>query len=105
MNDTRTERTETSATTITPRVYIASLSDYNAGWLLGRWIDAAQEPEAIHEEIRAMLGTSSEPVAEEWAVHDYEGFGLWSPGEYESVETLSAVARLIAEHGEVFGGS
>ena len=38
----------------TPRIYVASLSDYNAGHLHGRWIDADQDPDAIREEIAAM---------------------------------------------------
>lgn len=87
-----------------PRIYVASLSDYTAGRLLGRWIDADQPAEAIHAEIRAMLAESKEPPAEEWAIHDHEHFGGYEPREYESIDTLAEVARLIGEHGGVFGG-
>ena len=45
-----TEKTET-----TPRIYVASLADYNSGRLLGRWIDADQPVEDIHREIAEML--------------------------------------------------
>jgi antirestriction protein len=85
-----------------PRIYVASLADYNAGELLGVWIDADQEPEALHSEIQAMLARSSEEVAEEWAIHDYEGFGPYRVHEYETMEVVSAVAKGIAEHGTAF---
>ena len=61
--------------TTTPRIYVASLADYNAGRLHGRWIRADQQAEALHQEIAAMLAESQEPVAEDWAIHDYENFG------------------------------
>ena len=31
--------------------------------------------EAIHADIATILAESQESVAEEWAIHDYEGFG------------------------------
>lgn len=44
----------------TPRIYVASLSDYNAGTLHGEWIDATQELDDIWAEINAMLAASPE---------------------------------------------
>jgi antirestriction protein len=85
-----------------PRIYVASLADYNAGELLGTWMDAAQEPEALHSEIQSMLARSEEEVAEEWAIHDYEGFGPYRVHEYETMEVVSAVAKGIAEHGPAY---
>jgi antirestriction protein len=85
-----------------PNIYVASLADYNAGRLHGRWIDAAQDADAIHEEIRAMLAESREPIAEEWAIHDYDGFGGLNLGEYESIERVAEIAQGIEEHGEAF---
>ena len=41
-------------TAVTCRIYVASLSDYNAGILHGRWIDVTDE-DTIREEIAAML--------------------------------------------------
>jgi antirestriction protein len=90
-------------TETTPRIYVASLSDYNAGRLHGEWIDADQGGEAIHAAIAAMLAASKEPIAEEWAIHDYEGFGGLNLGEYESVDKIAEVAALLSEHGEMFG--
>jgi antirestriction protein len=86
----------------TPRIYVASLADYNNGTLHGRWIDADQDPDELRTEIQAMLERSTEPVAEEWAIHDNEGFGPFQVGEYESLEVVSAVALGIAECGSAF---
>lgn len=88
--------------TATPRIYVACLAAYNAGKLHGAWIDADQDAEAIHEEIRAMLAKSPEPMAEEWAIHDYEGFGGLRLGEFEDIERVAEFGQLIAEHGPAF---
>lgn len=85
-----------------PRIWIASLSDYNAGTLHGAWVRADQEPDGIWTGINEVLATSSQPGAEEWAIHDYEGFGPLRISEYESVERLSKLGRAIGEHGEAF---
>jgi len=65
-----------SAQKVRPRIYVASLSDYNAGRLHGGWFDADREPEKLEKEIGFMLACSPELIAEEWAIHDHEGFGL-----------------------------
>lgn len=93
--------TETQAQ---PRIYVASLADYNAGRLLGRWIEAAQPAEEIHQAIQAMLSESREIVAEEWAIHDYDNFGGLRLSEFEDIERVALVARGIVEHGPVFAG-
>lgn len=90
-----------------PRIYAASLSDYNAGILHGAWIDAAAEPYELQASITAMLEQSPTTLrygdpAEEWAIHDYDNFGSVRLGEYEPVEHVAAVARGIAEHGQAF---
>jgi antirestriction protein len=85
--------------TTNPRIYVASLSDYNAGTLHGAWIDADQDADAIAEEVREMLASSTEGHAEEWAIHDYEGFDSIKLGEWESFETVSTIAKALEEHG------
>jgi antirestriction protein len=87
---------------VRPRIYVASLSDYNEGRLHGGWFDANREPEELEKEIGFMLACSPEPVAEEWAIHDFEGFGLAYISEYESLETVSRLAKGISEHGLAF---
>lgn len=85
-----------------PAIYVASLADYNNGVLHGKWLDAAREPEAIQADIDAILASSREPAAEEWAIHDYEQFGRWRVNEYDSIERVSRIAKGIAEHGYAF---
>jgi antirestriction protein len=87
----------------TPRIYVASLTDYNHGYLHGKWIDANQDLDSIHEEITEMLAASPMAakygdVAEEYAIHDYDNFGGLPLGEYESLERVCAFAELIRSH-------
>ena len=83
-----------------PRIYVACLAAYNNGCLHGRWIDVTT-PKEITAQVRAMLAASPEPDAEEWAIHDYEGFEGASLSEYASFETVCELADFIAEYGEV----
>jgi antirestriction protein len=87
---------------VSPKVWIASLSDYNAGHLHGAWQEADREPDEIWAGINEVLRTSKEPGAEEWAIFDYEGFGPLRLSEYETVERVSRLGLGIAEHGEAF---
>lgn len=85
-----------------PLIYVASLSDYNAGYLHGEWIDADQPTNDLASAIAEMLTGSAEPGAEEWAIHDYQGFGPLHLGEYTALPVISAIALGIAEHGPAF---
>lgn len=90
-----------------PRIYVASLSDYNNGILHGRWIDATEDVHDMHELIDEMLRSSPTTArygdkAEEWAIHDYEGFGPLRLGEYEALSTVARLAAGITEHGPAF---
>ena len=86
----------------TPRIYVASLSDYTNGRLHGRWLDAAREPAAIRTDIQAMLAESTDPGAEEWAIHDFDQFGSWRVDEFDSIELVSRIARGIQAHGPAY---
>lgn len=88
---------------VNPQIYVASLSDYNAGYLHGAWIEAGQEPVAIQEAIEQMLRASpTDPHAEEWAIHDFEGFNGLHLGEWEDLGYVSRVAQGIKAHGLAF---
>lgn len=88
----------------TPRIYVASLSDYNAGRLHGIWIpiDEATDTDQVWAKINAMLAGSRELCAEEWAIHDYEGFRPLHLSEWADIGWVTRVGRGIAEHGPVF---
>ena len=83
------------------RIYVACLATYNNGKLHGVWIDACLDIDQIQEQVNEMLASSPEEDAEEWAVHDYEGYGSYSMSEYEGLETAHEIACFISEHGEV----
>lgn len=85
-----------------PRGYFASLSDYNHMILHGVWVDDLTDADHVQAEIQRMLDASAEAMAEEYALHDYAGFGDWNPSEYEPIEHLAKVASGIAEHGLAF---
>ncbi len=93
-----------------PRVWIASLADYTNGYLHGRWVAADRDAEDLQAAVARILATSPArrhgEEAEEWAVHDYEGFEddvTRVLGEWPSLKDLSKVARGIAEHGLAYG--
>ena len=85
------------------RIFVACLAAYNNGRLHGRWIDAAQDADTIQSEIAAMLAASPIPNAEEWAIHDYEGFEGAPISEYEGVDSVAEKAAFIARHGLLAG--
>lgn len=84
-----------------PRIYVACLAAYNHGYLHGEWIDANQDAWAIYDEIAAMLKASPIPDAEEWAIHDYEGFEGVSISEYAGIDSVAEKAAFIVEHGKL----
>jgi len=79
---------------INPRLWIGSLSDYNAGNLIGDWYDIS-DAQDIYDGIEEVLSKSLEPNAEEWFFADHEGWGGYQPGEYESPDTLGEIAEAL----------
>ena len=91
------------------RIYVASLSDYNAGVLHGVWIDLGGKPDvedvyqAVQEMLKASPTAASEGLpAEEWAIHDYEGFEGVRLSEWDSFGRVVDLAEGIGEHGAAF---
>ena len=94
------------------RIYVACLAAYNNGKLLGAWIHATQDIDDIQEQVNQMLDESPEEDAEEYAIHDYEGYDGYGLGEYEGICSAHEIACFIEEYpalgGELlshFGGS
>lgn len=85
-----------------PRIWVGSLADYTSGRLHGDWFDAAVDDHQLLAEVQAMLDASPEPIAEEYAVFDYDEFGAYKPGEYADLRAVAAIARGIKEHGPAF---
>jgi antirestriction protein len=84
-----------------PRIYVASLSDYNAGRLHGIWLEAT-DVEQVRDGVARMLKASPGGAAEEYAIHDFEGFSRYLPSESADFELTCAIGAAIVEHGRVF---
>lgn len=91
--------TDGNASDAPPRIYVACLAAYNAGRLHGRWVRADRGDAHIWEKTRAMLCESPEPYAEEWAIHDYDGFESVTISEHAGFDTVCALADFITERG------
>ena len=85
--------------TLKSSIYVACLAAYNDGFLHGVWIDADQSVADIQRKIDAMLRASPAPGAEEFEIHDYEGFGGLRVKEYSEIDTLSRIAAFVTEYG------
>ncbi|ASQ47041.1 antirestriction protein ArdA [Legionella clemsonensis] len=85
----------------TPQIYVACLAAYNNGILHGEWIDATQDVSTIYDEIHKLLANSPIENAEEFAIHDFEGFGGAQIGEYDSINDVADFASFIMNHGEL----
>lgn len=86
-----------------PRIYIACLAAYNNGILHGAWIDPTLELDNLRDTVNAMLKASPIEGAEEFAIHDYEGFAGCNINEYEGLESVHNLAIFVEEHGELSG--
>lgn len=80
--------------TDTPRVWIGDLAAYNAGELVGEWIDATDRDALAAAVDRYGHGGRSDTF-----VADHEGFGGWPVGEYPDFDDLADLADMIEEHG------
>jgi antirestriction protein len=103
-NEPMTHTVLNRPTTDMPRIYVACLASYNAGELHGAWIDVDGDADDLQVAIGKMLAASPERDAEEWAIHDFEGFGSLHLEEYASLERVAAMAELVREHGEELAG-
>ena len=108
----------------TRRIYVASLSDYNSGNLHGVWIDTeGKDADELQADVSAMLRESrypnitvdcpecdgdgcaacndsgSIPSAEEYAIHDHEGFGRMVE-EYTSLSDVAELEETLSECDE-----
>lgn len=85
-----------------PSIYVACLAAYNNGWLHGKWIECTQSADDIRNEIKEMLSESPitkeyGEIAEEWAIHDYQGFEGFKVQEWESIDKLSELAQAMTD--------
>lgn len=83
------------------QIYVASLSDYNAGILHGVWVplDEQTTVEDVQEQIQAMLKASPTGDAEEYAIHDTEN--LNHVGEFDDIAEILEYVAAAVESGDV----
>ena len=84
----------------TTNIYVASLSDYTAGRLVGAWIsvETYDDADSIGTAIAAVLAKSKEPIAEEWAFLDYEGPLSPLLGEYTGLDEIESWLHFLNDH-------
>ncbi|MEM1223292.1 MAG: antirestriction protein ArdA [Verrucomicrobiota bacterium] len=82
-------------------IYVACLAAYNSGTLHGEWITLTDDIEETWNRIRKMLAASPIPDAEEWAIHDFEGFAGVRLSEWEDIERVHELSEFLQSHDEV----
>ncbi|KZM68851.1 antirestriction protein ArdA [Nocardia terpenica] len=89
---------------MTASIYVASLTDYNAGRLHGEWldvldfIDGADLLAAVDRMLRKSPTARREgAVAEEWAIHDYDGFGGFEVSAWARFDDVFDLAKTLDE--------
>jgi antirestriction protein len=88
-----------AAEDLEPRIYVACLAAYNEGRLHGAWIEVGDDADALRAAVDAMLAASPAPGAEEYAIHDHDGFGGGEVGEYMPLEAVVEIAEFLRERG------
>lgn len=100
----------------TPQVWIGCLASYNAGRLIGEWVEATDVDEMNEAQTRvAATAVAAAKEAheyplyfgdpEEFFIADYDNFpqaAVSMLGEYSPYETVAAVGAAIEEHGAAF---
>jgi hypothetical protein len=80
------------------KIYVADLAAYNSGILNGVWIEDLVDLDLINEKVSAMLASSPVANAEEYAIHDYEGFGCFNFSEFASLSSVNQIALFLNEY-------
>lgn len=83
-----------------PRIYVADLSAYNDGRLVGEWIDLKKfnSGDEVMKEIASLLKNWSKlsgEVREEFAIHDYEDIPESLASEYMNKADFDAIYKLL----------
>jgi antirestriction protein len=88
-----------AAEALEPRIYVACLAAYNEGRLHGAWIEVGDDVDAVRAAVAAMLAASPALGAEEYAIHDHDGFGGVEVGEHMPLEAVVEIADFLRERG------
>jgi antirestriction protein len=91
-----------AAENLEPRIYVACLAAYNSGWLHGAWIEVEDDADAVGPRSRDAEGLAG-GGAEEFAIHDHEGFGGVEIAEYARDRRVVADRRVPARRAGGLG--
>lgn len=83
-----------------PCIYVANLGAYNAGRLVGKWLDLTtfdNDVEKLWEAVNKIANINTFLYGDEWAIHDYLNFP--NMGENPDLEKVIEVAEKIEEEG------
>ena len=81
-----------------PCIYVANLGAYNAGRLVGRWLDLTELKDIDElKKVVDIIANTNPVYGDEWAIHDYSNFP--DMGEYPDLEKVIEVAEIVEEHG------
>lgn len=86
-----------------PRVYVACLGAYNAGKLVGKWVDADSDlADTVSELVQEWYKIGGNEYGDEWAIHDHEFGDAWPGGENPNLDYVGELGEAISEHGDGF---
>ena len=81
-----------------PCIYVANLGAYNAGRLVGRWLDLTELKDIDElKKVVDIIANTNSVYGDEWAIHDYSNFP--NMGENPDLEKVIEVAEIVEEHG------
>lgn len=88
------------STSVSPAIYVADLTAYNNGQLVGEWLDLSgfDSGEEVMEkiaEISKKWGEGDDELHEEYAIHDYEGFPEAYYSEYMNEDSFDKVIAYV----------
>ena len=75
------------------QIYVACLTSYNQGLLHGSWIEPTSDVEELSAEVAKVISSSPTEGAEEYAIHDYDGFP--DLGEYPDLQKVCDFAEMV----------
>jgi hypothetical protein len=84
-----------------PRIYVASVQDYDNGIDHGRWLDAQATPTELAAGVAEMLA-SSPSRGSDYAVQGTADFAGLRLGEHEPLDVIQRMAHAVVTYGSAF---
>lgn len=84
------------------KVFLANLSAYNRGDLIGEWVTLPVDEDELKETIDHVLA-QGEPNDEEYFITDYESDFFGRIGEYDNIDELNEMSERIQDAVEYHG--